>query len=517
MEEHLAGCSHCSALRDSYEKALVAMQASNLDTTVSLPAADDIVAATRARLRGRRRARWSLMAAASVAVLVPFWLLLGDSSEEFREPLEAYVQSGPLVSGSAPELTGHAVLESRDGAEALSLGSIAVQEGGTIRTDDEPAVLSDQDTASVAIGSRTRLQVVSWRPERTVLQLEAGDIELRVQNRGPGESFEVRTSLAVVKVVGTRFVVRHRAGRSTEVLGLEGQVVVETIEGELVAYVTAGRSVRLDSGVPFHGTQAIVPPRRQEISRTRDSSRAAGRPVVAEELVFEARRLLADGRDEDALGLLRRALEASTPQESPRILAALAEAYRLAGRMNEAGATWELCLASGSGSVPESAYLQYIDLLTSQGRIAEAVRVRQEYLVNWPAGHALGRVLRDLAAQKEREGLAGDALEIRRRLVRQAPRSSEAIEVFIEQGLRLVESGNLNEAADWFENQRISESRDLAEAAWVGLIRVRFEEEKWDEVASLALRYRHAFPVGSRHAEVERLVDNLPPTGDPDM
>lgn len=508
---HLAQCPACRRLWNAYRHSVEQYREAGVGDR-HLPDVGPVLTATRARLRRRALAAGAMAAAAVLAVVVGTATLTGDRPRESDSPATA---GDPAPTTGARdgvlELTGSATLVGDDGTITPVVGTTTAVEGRMVRTESGEAQLADAKTARISMSPRTRLRVERWRPERSLLVLEEGRLEAQVQHRGPGEVFEVRTPLAVVRVVGTRFVVTHRPEGGTEIVGLEGEVTVEDLAGQWVARVTAGRSVRL--GAPpaeapggEHPVEAAV----HEAPRTAAGPREALEPVVPDALVTEARRLLADGKDGEALELLGKAVEASQPGDAARMLGALAEAYRLAGRPVEAAATWERSLSAGPGPAPESAYLGYADLLAGQDREAEAARVREAYVNAWPSGRHLGQALRELAAFAERDGRPQDAARLRQRLVQEAPRSREAVEVFVDLGLRMARGGDLAGAARWFEVRRDAESRELAEAAWVGLMRVRFEEGRFEEVRSLADQYGHRFPVGGRRDEVGRLVRALP-------
>lgn len=88
------------------------------------------------------------------------------------------------------------------------------------------------DDCVVILGPGTALTVDRYggrAPRRALLRLESGAIEAIVSGYGgEGARFEVETASAVVRVQGTRFIVRYdTAEKATDVAGLEGTVGVQ--------------------------------------------------------------------------------------------------------------------------------------------------------------------------------------------------------------------------------------------------------------------------------------------------
>lgn len=513
-EAHLAGCPVCRSLWDAYLRAVAQYREAGAVDPVQLPDPAVVLAAARARTRRRLRVARATAMAAVLALVIGALILSRKGSDTSGLPTpggEGFVRFGP----DAPvlELTGDASLVGQEDQIAAGAREREVAEGGVVRTGEGYAELSDGRTARVSLAPRTRLRVEQWRGARSLLVLEEGGVEAQVNSMVAGETFEVLTPLARVRVIGTRFIVMHHLEGGTEVLGLEGEVTVEDVAGRLVARLTAGRSVRLGTTVPVPREEAGVHGigfMRETPTPLPGVGRTGGDPIVPDELVSKARRLLAEGRDDEALRVLQEAVEASRTGVSARVLGALADAYRLAGRPSEAAATWERSLVAGPGPAPETAYLDYAELLDAQDRPADAARVRESYLKAWPSGRHLGQALRDLIAFAEKDGRPEDARALRVRLLQEAPRSKEAVDVLVEQGLRLARAGRLEEAAGWFEGRLDSGSRELTETAWVGLMRIRFDQGRWQDVRFLADEYRQRFPVGARRDEVARLVQALP-------
>lgn len=114
-----------------------------------------------------------------------------------------------------------------DGA-TLSTGA---QASATLRLRDGSEVVLDRDTR-LGVGR----QDGEWR-----LRLDRGEVECVVARQAPGEGFVLRTAEATVAVVGTRFLVEHRDGRSA-VRVTEGEVTLAA-GGELLRMGPSDRAI----------------------------------------------------------------------------------------------------------------------------------------------------------------------------------------------------------------------------------------------------------------------------------
>ncbi|MBT9560894.1 MAG: FecR domain-containing protein [Myxococcales bacterium] len=116
-----------------------------------------------------------------------------------------------------------------------------------IDTGSSPTLLAEHGIAQVAVDPNSRLLVASWSLSETRLVLGRGQLEAHVERRQPGQRFEIRTEFATVKVIGTRFFVTHKPGRSTRITGIEGLVTVETPDGRFVTKIGRHESVTLNA------------------------------------------------------------------------------------------------------------------------------------------------------------------------------------------------------------------------------------------------------------------------------
>lgn len=104
--------------------------------------------------------------------------------------------------------------------------------GERVRSDaGGGATLVFSDDCVIVLGPATTLTADQYasRPRRALFRLDGGAIEAIVSGYG-GEAarWEVETASAVVRVQGTRFVVRYdAASKATDVAGIDGEVAVQ--------------------------------------------------------------------------------------------------------------------------------------------------------------------------------------------------------------------------------------------------------------------------------------------------
>lgn len=117
------------------------------------------------------------------------------------------------------------------------------------------ATLVFSDDCVAVLGPATTLTIVRYggkAPRRALLRLEGGALEGIVSGYGRDNArFEVETASAVVRVQGTRFVVRSDSGsKATDVAGIEGTVAVQGRTGLIGpgVEVGAGQTTRVEIG-----------------------------------------------------------------------------------------------------------------------------------------------------------------------------------------------------------------------------------------------------------------------------
>jgi predicted negative regulator of RcsB-dependent stress response len=495
------------------------------------PEPDVLAARLSARLERRAprripRLAWAIPAAACLVVLAVPAIRMVATGPDSADPGE---RPGPLLSGAGRVTAGG---PDRD----PGLAAIAVQPGDGVEAADGEARLTDPDVGTLVLAPGTHLRIQAWGL-RTIVFLESGSVEATVRPRGPGEGFEVRTDLAHARVVGTRFVVDHRPGERTEVHVFEGTVSVASPSGEEVARLPAGGVARLGPGGPTRDADIdpapALPCRESSCppidirpataeTRVRAGSRTSGShappwpssPVPAPvpgpvaDLMARVRALATVGGEHEAIATLSRAL-ATYPDHRPRLLALLGDLHRASGRPDEARAAWEEAIASWPGAAPEGLHADLARALEERGRTADAALAWEACLLQYPHGRLAGRALERLAAIQEATGHTDRALALRTRLLDEAPQSPEAVPMLAAIGLALRATGDLDGAAAWFAARTHSGPPALAEAALVGLMRVRLDQGRASDVRALAAQHADRFPSGLRAAEVARVVEAL--------
>jgi tetratricopeptide (TPR) repeat protein len=502
LRAHLAVCPACRSRFLGYQRAIhLGLAATD---RLSPPMAD--VTPRFLEPRPKRRPSRPLAAAAGLALAAAIAVFVA------RQHL-------PEDRGAPNPVVQQAVVPP-DGA-----GPGAVEPGpeGLLQTNETGTVLERNGLAKVAVGPRCRVRVEAWSDSRTLLWLDHGRLDVTVSHREPGQTFEIRTEYGRAYVVGTRFIVEHQPGRHTEVTGLEGIVRLEDREGNEVARVVAGRVVRLIPSSTGVGVEVMQEPAAADRDLAAPSTRepqkppAAPPPIVApapatppmdvEALAREVQRLLSAGRKADAIRHLTAALaDPSAPRA--HLLALLGDAHRAAGSLEEARAAWEEALRVGP---PVEGVL--VDLASLLGgpleRPGEAVAQWRHYLEAFPRGHYAGRARWELAKLARSGGLDAESTAFLQDLVADLPGSPEAVPALVEAGRRTLAAGNAEEAAGFFLRFVDHPRTDLAEAALVGLMRVRFQQGSAAEVRRLGDEHRRRYPQGVRRAEVQRLLEAI--------
>lgn len=117
--------------------------------------------------------------------------------------------------------------------------------GERVRSDATGgATLVFSDDCVVVLGPGTALTADEYggRPRRALFRLDSGSIEAIVSGfGGDAARWELETASAVVRVQGTRFVVRFdAASKATDVAGIDGDVAVQGRTGLIGPGVTVG-------------------------------------------------------------------------------------------------------------------------------------------------------------------------------------------------------------------------------------------------------------------------------------
>lgn len=525
MAAHLAECASCRALREVYERAVEGLR----ERASAGGALRPDMAAIRSGLARRdtpdrvvplRVFVWAAAAMLALVALGTYLVLRDEPGSDV--PAVAVVPDVPAVPSPGPDLRPGQWIETR---------------GADVR-------VSDPRVAGVTVGPHTRLQVGSWETARTVLFLDTGHLDVTVRKLAPDEAFEVRTPLAVVRVVGTRFRTRHRPGVETIVTCLEGEVRVETLAEVELARVPAGFEVRVTrDGV--HGPRiatvdvpetdrsgadgavgiGAVPPVPPEPTPLMASRRAVSRPPPAVgtplvpdvmppapgDVLDDARRRLAGGDAREAAALIRRALESGTVAE-PRLLAVLGDALRVEGHPEEARAAYERAAEGDAAQVPEGVLVDLALLLQEDlGRPRDADRAWSRYLSRHPGGQYAAQALGELASRAAVEGRDPECRILRVRLMNEHPGTPEAARALADGGRALLDRREADAAWEWFARWRDHPEASLAETALAGMVQVRLTQDRILEARALAEEHLRRFPGRAHADEVRRFLSGSSP------
>lgn len=379
----------------------------------------------------------------------------------------------------------------------MTQDSLSLSAGARLQTAaDSQLRFEDPANAAITVEPETVLELTAWSRESTQLALREGTIEADVVHREADERFEVLTANARVVVIGTTFSVSYTEHGGTVVKGSSGKVRVEDSAGKLMGFVTAGGMLRVDRQAP------VVP---EAVVAVVAKAPAAPPEAATPELpaMQRARRMLMSGQEREAIALL---LE--TPATDWQRDALLGDAYQLVGEYEASQQAYQAAIER-SGSAPASLLADLARLEeTHLGDEPAAAKTWRSYLEVNAAGpdapHAYLVVARDtLAAQRntEAEGYLGSLLE-------KFPDSAQSTEAMLLLGGQLLQQQRWEDADKLFSPFANGTSAK-AEAALVGLIRVRIAQGEADQAEELIEDYWLGFPKASRSAEVKRLEQAL--------
>lgn len=272
-------------------------------------------------------------------------------------------------------------------------------DGAPLETGDDPGTFALADGSTIEPEAASRLELVEAGAERVVVAVRRGGAVFEVA-RDPERTFVVRATGVTVRVIGTRFSVRHvdiDGARSVEVAVERGVVEAETADGRVRTLGAGERwSARASEVavapelVPPEPTEAATPaPEPVEAPEAaRDSPREVAGPAAPQ--------LFAAGAAARRAGRLREAARAyeallrEHPGDSRAALAAF-ELGRL--RMDSLGdragavAAFELVARRGGGAAfRQDAMARLVFLHDSAGRTGACRRARAAYLSAYPGG-----------------------------------------------------------------------------------------------------------------------------------
>lgn len=535
LRDHPAQCARCGNLTAAYRLAVdTVREAVDGHQVMALD-----MASIRAQLHFREHsprrwkpAPWAAAAAVAAAVLAGtvWWTLQGDGS-----PVAGNAGPGRSNASGTARVEPGSVFAARSvsGNESPGDPSYPVHSGQVIETAESTATVSDSRIGTVDLSPNSRLRIGAWNSARTVLHLDRGLVEVDVVLRHTGQIFEVRTEFVTIRVVGTRFHVAHEPGSQTTIISIDGRLHVDTFAGHEVASMAPGRIMKVgpsrvigpmpaDREIAMApGPRAVVMPRISN-SRPAVRNRKKEEPPVAqadkgnspaprapqtsvEEAVARARSLLAHGKSREAVDYL---MGFQGGAGNSRVLALLGDAYQLDGKLEEARRAYEKALSAGPSHASESVLVDLAMLYQEKLGSPEGARgAWRRYLDSYPGGRYAGQALYGLAELVRETGGNEEALRLLRQLVREAPGSSEAVRALSEVGLALSRQGRAEDAAAWFGQFKGSPSKNLAQAALVGLMRVRAQQGDKEAVLSLGREHVRRFHGGKWKRVVEDLMD----------
>jgi TolA-binding protein len=425
LEEHL---EHCAACRRESRFVDGLREAVRIGLPRAMPAAarERLVERVLAREDAAPRIHPSVLPrravfAAAAAVLALTALVLVRASvwttaheAPPAEPLRSQavaVKPAPVERQHAPEAEA-----ARDG-DALRVERGAVSAGTGRWTDgDAPA----RTALSATSPSRLRVRhaaldldagaVVSWVPERGVVELRDGRLEVAV-DPGPRQPFSVATARFRVDVIGTRFIVD-----ASSVHVIDGRVRVVLPEGT-TQDVEPGEHWRLPEEPDTRAHEAPASPSRAaadspgkpttapESAATPPDEESARAPAPSvKSLLDEARQELAAGSIGAAREQVSRAL-ASGPsrREEAEARTLLAECAQRSGNRSEAARLYERVASTFPDLMAgQTALYAAARSYETTGNGAMAKSTLRRYLSQYPTGRFHKEATRRLAALEAR-------------------------------------------------------------------------------------------------------------------
>ncbi len=228
VSEHIDDCSECRQLY--HEQARDANRCRRALAESALgPAASDrilgalegagVIGTTASRVSGRRvRARWAIAALVPLAVGVLAWMFSGDPPRR-RPPLGLAESADGVV---CERVDGSLVDLSRP-LEVRAGDLYSVPEGVELRVRLESSAGDENALVAVHGPAEFELETAS-APDRFFAILHSGVVDSTVRPRVRGEPFEIRTNLALARVVGTRFTLATFTEAETTLEVSSGQV-----------------------------------------------------------------------------------------------------------------------------------------------------------------------------------------------------------------------------------------------------------------------------------------------------
>lgn len=559
LKQHLDDCPHCSTLYKTVRETTVAFRTATEDTAKWAPSFQTVRNAAIEKTASPQMGTWGKWAVAAMVVVMALGVWLyprgrGDVENGMAVPQELRVE----------DVRGLASLRGGEDTGASLVNNARLVAGTAVMTGAASQLSAKQSgIASWSLAEDSVLSILAWSNEEVALELQSGEIRVQVEKRALGEQFAVRTEYCTVTVVGTAFVVTHRPGVHTMVSVTSGLVRIDATTGEtkLLAAgeatvipggrITAAKTI-LEQPLPDETPEpanlsdelANTPPAIQE-TRTRHQDdelvkrervpieRAPirnaridrGRPVPAPfdnlpenttpsrdvqteaSLLAQARVLLSNGNDEQAVTLLKSAID--NGQRTPRLVGLLADAYRISGNADAAKTAYRRALLdSGPSSAPQL-LADMAALCEQSGDHEEAARTWETLLKTAPNHHRAPDALAFLATNAEKEGDTEKANHLWFQLCERFSMSSQCTKGFVIAGKSLLQRRDWDAAEQHFVTRTQSPNKGVAEAAMVGLIRTKLGRGQLGEARRWLEKLEHDIPNPSRKDEIEAFRKSL--------
>lgn len=247
FERHLESCGRCRDEVRAWQTIvgdLGAWASERVPVGDPLEAERALVRAARERYARPTRRRWWLglaSATAATLVVVAVWMSRREAGVELRR---GTAQTPEVTSAATAALEPEEWLLEGDAAP-LDLRQLGTTQGLSIPRGKNLVLRAGGDRIGVAGGSVIRSTTANG--ERRLV-LERGAVACAVESRRAGESFSVTAGEAIVRVVGTRFLVVAPATPTAEltVAVTEGTVEVELPKG--TTRVNAQHQLRIVAG-----------------------------------------------------------------------------------------------------------------------------------------------------------------------------------------------------------------------------------------------------------------------------
>ena len=282
--------------------------------------------------------------------------------------------------------------------------------------------------------------------------------------------------------------------------------LVTTLEPERPRLSVVPRVVNLAAPTARRRPGPVSGPKRGRATALRRAA-TRGNPLrrrglatmAALDPLAQARTWISSGSERKAIALLSR-----TPPGDWRRDALLGDAYRLAGHPTAAARAYADAIARADRP-PAPVQADLATMLDRLDKPTEALAIWRRYVALHPRGADIGRAHLTLAKSAFTDNRGEDAERHLRAILDMSPVPGEGTTALILLGRRLLAEQRWKDAETVFAPRAVQNTGARAEAALVGLIRVRIGQGRRQDAETLLGEYERRFPAGARSAEVERL------------